>query len=340
MVMSFYNEYHNATRCLPFARATFAWRPWAALLLVIALGCGPDNKPKVGNDEHASAAIEKEKPKQEAAPPKPAPIYMTRVGFKTPKSVLYDAKADVYLVSNMNGMELIEDNNGFISKVDPTGRLIKLKWIESGKDGVKLNAPKGMAIVGDSLYVVDIGRVQLFDRETGKPQRTIKIKGATFLNDITAGPDGALYVSDTGFEQIQASFKPSGTDAVYRIESNRVTPFIKSHDLGFPTGLFADNIGVWVANRSGELFRVMPGQRKDTSYKLPKGSLDGIVKTNDGRLMVSSWDGRCVYGKADDGNFVEVAGRMNTPADIGYDTKRNRLLIPLFEKDILVIYPL
>jgi hypothetical protein len=68
--------------------------------------------------------------------------------------------------------------------------------------------------------------------------------------------------------------------------------------------------------------------------------LDGVVKTNDGRLMVSSWDGRCVYGQQAKDGFVEVADQMSSPADIGYDSKRNRLLIPLMNRDQFVIYPL
>ena len=237
-------------------------------------------------------------------------------------------------------MEQTEDNNGFISKVDTNGRLIKLKWIEGGKGGVKLSAPKGMAIADGLLYVVDVGNVRVFDRGSGKLTRTIVVKDASFLNDITAGPGGVLYLSDTGFERVAAGFRPSGTDAVYRIDNMGVTPYYKTPQLGFPTGLLADTIGVWVANRSGALFRIMPGRQKDKEYKLPKGLLDGVVKTNDGRLMVSSWDGRCVYGQQEDKSFVEVADQINSPADIGYDSKRNRLLIPLLNRDQFVIYPL
>ncbi|MBN1656385.1 MAG: hypothetical protein JXA30_21630, partial [Deltaproteobacteria bacterium] len=313
-----------------------------ALILTVALSCGTEPKRAGGDDP---SLLERERQQQAAlqaspASSKPRPIYLTRAGLRKPKSALYDAEADLYLVSNVNGLEQTEDNNGFISKVDINGRLIKLRWIEGAAAGVKLSAPKGMAIVDGLLYVVDVGSVRVFDRESGKPQRTIQVKGAAFLNDIAAGPGGVLYLSDTGFERVAAGFRPSGTDAVYRIEETRVTSFYKTAALGFPTGLLADALGVWVANRSGALMRITPGGHKDTEYRLPKGLLDGMVKSNDGRLLVSSWDGRCIYAVQNDGGSVELADGMTSPADIGYDSKRNRLLIPLFHRDQFVIYPL
>jgi len=315
---------------------------FCAFILLVAFGCDTEPRQKPGHDP---SAAEGAKQKQATAqlkkdPPKPRPIYLTRAGLRRPKSALYDPEADLYLVSNVNGLEQTEDNNGFISKVDENGRLLKLKWIEGGKAGVKLSAPKGMAFADGLLYVVDVSCVRVFDRQSGKPKRTIRVKGASFLNDITTGPGGVLYLSDTGFEKVATGFRPSGTDAVYRIEQMRVTPFFKTPALGFPTGLLADPVGVWVANRSGALLRITPGRQRDKEYKLPKGLLDGVVKTNDGRLLVSSWDGKCVYGQQEEDGFIEVADQMASPADIGYDSKRNRLLIPLLNRDQFVIYPL
>jgi hypothetical protein len=83
------------------------------------------------------------------------PLMLTD-GWQTPESVLYDAESDVYLVSNINGTPLEADDNGFISKVTPDGKITELKWIDGAKDTIKLNAPKGMAISGGVLYVADI----------------------------------------------------------------------------------------------------------------------------------------------------------------------------------------
>src|SRR5205807_742479 len=76
------------------------------------------------------------------------------------------------------------------------------------------DAPKGFAIVGDTLYVADITVVRRFDAKTGKQKDDIKIPGATFLNDLAADGAGGAWVSDTGMD---ASFKPTGTDAIWHI---------------------------------------------------------------------------------------------------------------------------
>ena len=134
------------------------------------------------------------------AKPKAGPSTVT--GFKTPESVLYDAEADVYLVSNINGDPFGTDDNGFIAKVTADGKMET--WIDGAKEDVKLDAPKGMALLGDTLYVADITTVRMFDRKSGAAKGEVAIKGATFLNDLAAGTD-AVYVSDSG---LGAGFKP------------------------------------------------------------------------------------------------------------------------------------
>ena len=69
-------------------------------------------------------------------------IVMTEVGFSTPESVLHDTQADVYLVSQIHGMPLDPDGDGFISRVSPDGQVAELRWIDGRAEGVTLNAPK------------------------------------------------------------------------------------------------------------------------------------------------------------------------------------------------------
>ncbi len=75
----------------------------------------------------------------------------TVVGFLTPESVLDDSAQDIYFVSNINGSPLTKDNNGFISRLRPDGAIEVLKFIEGGRGGVTLNAPKGLAVLSRSL---------------------------------------------------------------------------------------------------------------------------------------------------------------------------------------------
>src|SRR2546422_7709536 len=54
----------------------------------------------------------------------------------------------------------------------PDGAVENLKFIEGGHSGVTLNAPKGLAIRGDTLWVADIDVVRAFDARTGAARRS------------------------------------------------------------------------------------------------------------------------------------------------------------------------
>jgi sugar lactone lactonase YvrE len=283
-----------------------------------------------------ASAAPAEPPK--AAAPAPAVKY---TGFATPESVLYDPDGDRYLVSNINGKPFEADNNGFISVLSPEGKVTDLKWIDGGGKGkVKLDAPKGMAIVKGVLYVADITVVRMFDSKTGAPEGEVKIEKATFLNDVAAGADGKVYVSDSGLKGGDKGFEPTGTDAVYVIEKGKAKAIAKSPDLGRPNGLLPTDKGVIVVTfGSGEVYRLDDkGAKKDVS-KPPKGSLDGVIALGDS-LLVSSWEGSAIYKGKLGGSFEVVLSDQSAPADIGYDTKRGRLLVPHFLESTVEAYDL
>ncbi|HET8678501.1 MAG TPA: SMP-30/gluconolactonase/LRE family protein, partial [bacterium] len=185
-------------------------------------------------------------------------------GFQTPESVRYDARADVYLVSNINGKPTDTDGNGFISRVSPAGKILALKWIDGTKQGVTLNAPKGMALAGTTLYVADITAVRMFDRSSGRFKGSIEIPGSTFVNDLAVGSDGSIYLTDSGWKP---DFSASGTDAVYRIDAQgKVTQVAKGTDLGNPNGIAVAQGGrvlVTTGGPKGEVYELgMDGKRK------------------------------------------------------------------------------
>lgn len=271
-------------------------------------------------------------------PAKPAPVPAVRfTGLSTPESVLYDEARDRYLVSNINGKPGDADNNGFISVLTPDGKIDNLKWIEGGKNKVTLNAPKGMALVKDVLYVADIDVVRTFDVKTGAPKAEIKLDGATFANDVAAGADGKVYVSDSGIK-IEAEIKPTGTDAVYVIENGKAKAFAKSTDLNKPNGVLVDGKNVLVVTfGANELFKLDDKGKKGDVTKLPKGQLDGLLKVGDDYL-VSSWEGQAIYKGKMGGTFEPVLEQLKAPADIGWDKKRNRVLVPRFMENAVEAY--
>jgi hypothetical protein len=313
----------------------------ALLALVVATGCKKTTTEKPAEQPRPATP--------EASVPWDGTSPLVIDGFATPESVLYDSAADVYLVSNINGAATAVDDNGYISKVSPDGRVLDAKWIDGAKDNVKLDAPKGMAIADGILWVADITVVRRFDAVSGEPQGEVKIDGATFLNDVSAhGPHSGIFVTDSGLD---AKSEPSGTDAVYDVswKGDKVTPLIKGKDLGHPNGVLsipdpealARHTGAaWVVTfGSGEIFRVDPDGKKQAAQKLPTGQLDGIVAF-DGDLLVSSWEGSAIYRGKPGGEWKPIVEHIKSPADIGFDGKRRRLLIPSFQGNQLIIHPL
>lgn len=259
-------------------------------------------------------------------------------GLSSPASVLYDAAADRYLVSNVNGAPLAEDDNGFISVLSPAGEVTTLKWIEGGKNHVTLNAPKGLALVKGILYVADISLVRTFDARTGTPRGDIPLPGSTFLSDIAAGPDGTLYVSDAG--PPLGRFDGVGTEAVYAIKGRRAHVLAKGAALGRPDGVAWTDDGVIVSPfGSDEIYRLdRHGARRDVT-KIPAGGLAGIVKLGDS-LLVASWQTSTIYKGKLGGTFEVAFANQKSPADIGYDTKRERLLVPHFTEGTVEAFAL
>jgi hypothetical protein len=261
----------------------------------------------------------------------PAPIVVAGVGFLSPESVQHDPAADVYLVSNVNGSPLALDNNGFISRLAPDGSVLDLKWIEAGVNGVTLHGPKGLAIIGDILYVSDVDAIRLFDRVTGALLGEIPVSG-TLLNDLCAGPSGALYLTDVGL---------GFTDAVYRIEQGAAFSIASGPDLGRPNGCAVIGANVFVVTfGSNQVYRTNPSGKRFPVATLPTGMLDGIVRVG-GSFFVSSWAGSAVYKIGlSGGEVTTVLSGIPTPADIGYDAHRHRLLVPLFMANTVLIQPL
>jgi hypothetical protein len=251
---------------------------------------------------------------------------VNEVGFETPASVLYDEVLDIYYVSNVNGGSLDRDGNGFISRLRPNGHLISLRWIEGGEDGVELNAPKGMAILGDTLYVADIDCVRIFDRRSGDPMGSVCPEGATNLHDLAVKRRGPLYVTDRA-------------GALFAIEGDgSSSEVLRGEELGEPTGIASSVRGVFVAgfqNRS--ISQLWPEELK-AFVRGRTWKLNGLAITEDGSFVFSNWaDSTILFIQSSRGgsrgNIFTLVQDVPTPGDLGYDGKRNRILVPVLEQN-------
>jgi hypothetical protein len=305
-----------------------------AVVLVVLLTACPSNRRAQTTFQGTPIDVP---PAMRTAPP-PARATITRL--RGPESVLHDPGQDVYFISNLNGGLQTIDDNGFITRVDARTLHVDLQWIAGGKNGVRLDAPKGMGIVGDMLYVSDVTAVRKFDRRTGAPRGEIALPGATLINDIATDGD-TVYVSDTGLKTGPgATFYETGTDAIWKVTGDRAEKYASGAFLHHPNGLAVVDGDVWaVTFGPDEILLIGEGKPKRIA-QLPKGQLDGIVALDSKRVLVSSWLGEGIYRGSPGGDFEPLLTGIDAPADIGYDTKRHRLLVPISGANQVTIHEL
>jgi sugar lactone lactonase YvrE len=267
-------------------------------------------------------------------------------GFKIPESVRFDPALDVYFVSSIDGNPGMKDNNGTISRMDAANPTAPTVLVQGGVNGAELHAPKGLAISGDTLWVTDIDVVRGFDKNTGAPLATVTVAGATFLNDITVGPDG-LYITDTGIAfSATGEMSHPGTDRVFAIKGG-VASIALENVAGFasPNGIAWDAANdrfVIVGFAGPEIIGWKLGEKTVTTIATGPGGYDGVEILADGRMLVSSWADSSI-NIIRDGQSTRLAGELEAPADIGVDTKRNVVAVPRFNAgrvDYLAIPPM
>ncbi|HKH83183.1 MAG TPA: hypothetical protein VKA25_05845 [Gemmatimonadales bacterium] len=288
-----------------------------AALLGISAGC----KPRETTDRTASIG--------DSAEANGGSRMATKTGevreLQAPEAARWDFDQNVWFVANINGDPFGKDNNGFIARVTPDGRVDSLKFIAGGRSGVTLNAPKGMAIVGDTIWVADIDAVRAFNKRTGAAAGSVRVPGAKFLNDITAGPDGTLYITDSGFGP---KFTHPGPDRIYQIKGRKATVAFESKELAAPNGIAFMEDALLIAPFMGtSLVSWSPGEKSVRPIGTGPGQQDGIEILPDNRLLVTSWADSSLF-ILEDGKATRLAYPVPSPADIGFDGK-SRVAVPL-----------
>ena len=258
-----------------------------------------------------------------------APVQAFEVaGLSVPESFIVDYETGSYFISNINGKPTEKNNSGFITKLNPDGTVSEKKFVQGGKKGVTLHAPKGLMVSDDTLYVTDIDHVRGFDKKSGAHKVTIDLRSfkPKFLNDLAQDYVGRIYVTDMG------------TNRIFMIdpaEGNKVKVFASGPELASPNGLNFSGVRrklIFASSATGELYWLDENGKAikfDTKKKLASG-LDGIDFDGEGNLYVSTFTGGIIYRISRQGEVKQFVTDLVTPADISLDTINRLILVPSF----------
>jgi hypothetical protein len=249
-------------------------------------------------------------------------VWETGPDFKVPESVCYDPASQVLYVSSINGKPLEKDGNGFISKISLDGKMITNRWATG------LNAPKGMGIAGNRLFVTDIDQVLEIDLESGRVVKSYLLAEAGFLNDIAVSSDGDVFISDMS------------STTIYKISKGTISTFMDNEMLTSPNGLYINGKFMLIGCNKLVLVPLVGGSPEE--WLSGTGSIDGLEGTGDGRFLFSDWQGN-IYIVGTDKKIVkllDLTTEQKNAADIEFIPSMKLLLIPTFGANTVAAYKL
>lgn len=268
----------------------------------------------------------------------PAQEVKKTTGFHHIESVASDGKflyvADIGAALKPTAI----DGDGRIAKLDRKGKILEANFVKE-----TLNAPKGLAVYKDILFLNDINRIVAINLENGIKLYEINFGDATnFLNDIAIWNKNTLYVSATdtnklykvdltnkSFTEVKLNTTISGINGLYCSE--------KSSKL-YVNGFGSDN-------QPKGVFGCI--NLKDNSFEqitTITGYYDGIFVKND-ILYVSNWMAFEKKGflLSIDLNSKKVA-RVNLSELIAgtadFILENNQLIIPAMLTGELLFFPI
>ncbi len=251
-------------------------------------------------------------------------------GFDEPESVLAHSAKHVLYVSNINGSPVELNGKGYISLISDSGKILRHVWVNG------MDAPKGMAIDSQYLYVADMQQLHIIDHDKGELVKSVKADSSVMLNDIAIDDKGNVYISDIL------------GGGVYRYKDGILSQWVSGKLLPHPNGLMFSNgklvVATWgeglkddfSTESLGSLFQLNTESGSLTPYQHVQhlGNLDGVA-TIGNSLYISDW----MNGRVYELNNKKTHLLLNTgghPADIS--SKGTQLFVPMMFSQRIDVY--
>jgi hypothetical protein len=254
----------------------------------------------------------------QATAPKPVEADIAWVAsgeFCEPETVL-PLPDNTLLVSNVCNFR--ETGNGFLTLLDIKGNVVDWRLVEG------LDAPLGMALLKDRIFIVDNNRVKILSWPGYQLLETIKLN-TEVANDIAVSADGEIYVTDTA-KGLVIAIQPDGEQSVFTGKEQ----FPGANGIALYQGY------LYVGGK--RLWRVSLGSHSvETIGPEWVADIDGIEFEADGTLQVTPVGGALIRFSGE--NDVEIlAGEGISSANHGYAAQSGLALIPTgFDNTVIAI---
>jgi hypothetical protein len=286
---------------------------WIIFVATLCMGCNSRKPNEAVNEQQAPAVYSLTE------------LWRSDSVLLTCESVLYDQNRQVLFVSCINGASAEKNGKGYISMLGPDGKVKSLEWVTG------LNAPKGMGILGNRLFVADVDQLVVIDIEKAQITERIPVEGAAFLNDVAVGADGKVYFSD------------SDTGILWIYSDGELKPWI-TEGLDRPNGLCVEGSRVLLTSSGSQDLKIIDkstGSVETVTTGIGVG--DGIEFTGEeGTYLTSSWAGEVflIHPDFSKVSLLKTSDQGINSADIGFNRQQQVVYVPTFFSNRVVAYKL
>jgi len=240
-------------------------------------------------------------------------IWQTDTILTVSESVKFDAASNRIFVANINGEPSAKDGNGFISELGTDGSVKNLHFVDG------LDAPKGMGILANSLFVTNIDEIVEISLSEAKILNRFKVQNARFLNDIDVDEStGRVFVSDMA------------TSTIHLLQNGTLSIFWNDTTLKNVNGLYFFNGSLLAGSKTG-VYKI-DETGKANLFIEHQGGIDGLEWIANEQFLVSNWSGAIHLiepGKEAVLIFDTAADNINA-ADIDFNPATKTLYVPTF----------
>lgn len=245
-------------------------------------------------------------------------LWETDTIIAVPESVLPSPNnKNLLYVSLIDGLPWGEDGKGGVATISADGKNYDPSFITG------LNAPKGMGIIGNKLYVADMAQVVVININKKIIEQKITIEGAERLNDLTVGKD-VVYVSDSKLGKI------------WQLKNNK--PSLYHQNISGANGLkFLKNELYYAQGK--QLMKIDKNKKISKVAEVSQG-IDGIEQLTNGYFILTSWPGYIFYVNKNGSyeTILETHEQKKNTADLGIDVKNSIIYVPTFNGKTIVAY--